>query len=57
MTSVISCAETGSTSAPFFGYSFSSPSVSSRSSASRTGVRDTPTASASSPSVRRVPPS
>ena len=45
----------GGTKAPFFGTIRRNPSASSRSSASRTGVRDMPVARHTSASVRKVP--
>ena len=56
MTARTSSGETGTTSAPRCGYNRSSPSASSRRKASRTGVRDMPSAVATSPSLISSPP-
>ena len=56
MTLSTSSAETGTTSAPRLGYSRSRPSDSSRTNASRTGVRLSRTPSATSASLMSAPP-
>ncbi len=56
-TSSTSCIEKVATTAPTLGLRCTSPSTSSRSSASRTGVRLTPSSLASAPSVITSPAS
>jgi hypothetical protein len=56
MTPSTSAEETGTTSAPRFGYSRRSPSDSSCTNASRTGVRLSSSAPATSPSLSIEPP-